>query len=137
MRTNSIVLAVAAMAVCAAVHAQTFSQKTYAGSYAYNHADLNNDGREDLIYHTQTGFAVVLSTGPGTYAAPVSYNVPDNFPAATITLDLNNDGKLDVIAFNSFDHSFHEYLNTGRGGPGVFEFVQGLCGCYGYGGGRL
>src|ERR1700722_1591108 len=116
MRTNSIVLAVAAMAVCAAVHAQTFSQKTYAGSYAYNHADLNNDGREDLIYHTQTGFAVVLSTGPGTYAAPVSYNVPDTFPAATITLDLNNDGNLDVIAFNSFDDSFHEYLNTGRGG---------------------
>jgi hypothetical protein len=115
MKTSSIVIAIAVMSVCAASQAQTFEQKTSAGMYTYNHADLNNDGREDLIYHTQNGFAVVLSTGPGTYGTPVSYNVPDNFPAATITLDLNNDGKLDVIAFNSFDSSFHEYLNTGNG----------------------
>jgi len=116
MKTSSIVIAIAAMTVCSATQAQTFEQKTYAGSYTYNHADLNNDGREDLVYHTQTGFAVVLSTGPGTYGAPVSYNVPDNLPAATITLDLNNDGKLDIIAFNSFDSKFDVYLNTGSGG---------------------
>jgi hypothetical protein len=65
MKTSSIMIAVAAVAVCAALPAQgqTFGQRTYAGMYTYNHADLNNDGREDLIYHTQTGFAVVLSTG--------------------------------------------------------------------------
>lgn len=137
MTTSSIVTVAAAMAVCAASQAQgqVFEQRTYAGMYTYNHADLNNDGREDLIYHTQSGFAVVLSTGPGTYAAPVNYNVPDNFPAATITLDLNNDGKLDVIAFNSFDSKFDAYLNTGSGGlqleteytapAGVMDMVVG------------
>ena len=90
MKISSIVIAVAAMAVCAAsrIEGQSFVQKTSAGMYTYNHADLNNDGREDLVYHTQTGFAVVLSTGPGTYAAPVSYDVPDRFPAATVTIDL-------------------------------------------------
>jgi hypothetical protein len=118
VKTSSIGIVFAAMAVCAVSQAQgqVFAQKTYAGMYTYNHADLNNDGREDLVYHTQNGFAVVLSTGPGTYAAPVSYNVPDNLPAATVTLDLNNDGKLDVIAFNASSSGFYEYLNTGDGG---------------------
>jgi len=117
MKSSSIVAVVAAMVVCAASHAQspTFGQKTYAGVYTYNHADLNNDGREDLIYHTTTGFAVELSNGPGTYAAPVNYNVPDKEPTATVSIDLNNDGKIDEIAYNSFAPGFYEYLNTGDG----------------------
>lgn len=109
---------VAAMVACAAAsHAQTptFGQKTYAGVYTYNHADLNNDGREDLIYHTQTGFAVELSDGPGSYGTPVDYNVPDSEPTATVSIDLNNDGKLDEIAYNSFAPGFYIYLNTGDG----------------------
>ncbi|HKF47916.1 MAG TPA: VCBS repeat-containing protein [Terracidiphilus sp.] len=115
MRTSCIVIA--AIAVCAAVPAQTpvFSQRTYTGMYSYNHAELNNDGHEDLLYHTPTGFAVVLSTGPGTYAAPVDYNVPDNKPSGTISLDVNNDTRMDVIAFNSSAPGFYEYLNTGNG----------------------
>lgn len=107
----------AAMLVCAAAHAQTpvFSQRTYTGLYTYNHADLNRTGRESLVYHTPTGFAVLLSSGPGTYAAPVDYNVPDNQPSGTVTLDMNNDSWLDVIAFNSSAPGFYEYLNTGNG----------------------
>src|ERR1700691_43425 len=104
MKTSSILTAVATLAVCAASHAQSpvFGQRTYAGIYTYNHADLNSDGREDLIYHTQTGFAVELSTGGASYAAPVSYNVPDSEPTATVSIDINNDGKLDEIAYNGF-----------------------------------
>jgi hypothetical protein len=115
MKLSCIVIA--ALAVCAGVRAQTpvFGHRTYAGMYTYNHADLNNDGREDLIYHTQTGFAVVLSNGPGSYAAPVSYDVPDKEPTGTVTLDINNDGKLDIIAFNGFAPGLYEYLNTGDG----------------------
>lgn len=118
MKTSSIVTVAAAMAVCLAARAQTpvFGHRTYAGMYTYNHADLNNDGREDLVYHTQTGFDVVLSTGPGTYAAPVSYNVPDNEPSGTVSIDINNDGKLDVLAYNGFAPGVYEYLNTGDGG---------------------
>jgi hypothetical protein len=83
--------------------------------YTYNHADLNNDGREDLIYHTQTGFAVAMSTTSGTYAAPVSYDVPDREPSGTVSLDLNNDGKLEVVAFNGFAPGIYVYRNTGDG----------------------
>jgi hypothetical protein len=32
-----------------------------------------------------------------------------------VSLDINNDGKLDVIAFNPFAPGFYEYLNTGNG----------------------
>jgi hypothetical protein len=126
MKTSSIVIAAAALAVCAASQAQgqVFGQRTYTGMYTYNHADLNNDGREDLIYHTQTGFAVDLSTGGATYAAPVSYNVPDNVASGTVTLDMNNDGKLDVIAFNGLAPGFYEYLNTGAGGLNLQSTYQ-------------
>jgi hypothetical protein len=118
MKISSITMAIAAMGLCATLPAQgqVFGQRTYPGMYTYNHADLNNDGREDLIYHTQSGFAVTLSSGPGTYAAPVSYTVPDGDAAGTVSIDLNNDGKLDEIAFNSFAPGFYEYLNTGDGG---------------------
>lgn len=117
MKSIPILTVVAAMVVCTASQAQTpvFGHRTYPGSYTYNHADLNNDGREDLIFHTQTGFAVALSTADATYATPVSYNVPNNQASATVSLDMNNDGKLDVIAFNTFAPGFYEYLNIGNG----------------------
>jgi hypothetical protein len=47
----------------------------------YYHADLNNDGREDIVfaYYPEMGvngsFAVELSNGDGTYAAPVNYQI--------------------------------------------------------------
>jgi hypothetical protein len=41
--------------------------------------------------------------------------VPDNEPSGTVTLDINNDGNLDVIAFNGFSQGIYEYLNTGDG----------------------
>lgn len=117
MKTCSFLIAAAVLAVCTAANAQTpiFSQRSYTGLYTYNHADLNRTGRESLVYHTPTGFAVVLSTGPGTYAAPVDYNVPDNQPSGTVTLDENNDSWPDVIAFNSSAPGFYEYLNNGNG----------------------
>jgi hypothetical protein len=118
MKTSCFLMAAATLAACAGAGAQTpiFGQRTYTGLYTYNHADLNRSGRESLIYHTQSsGFAVVLSTGPGTYAAPVDYNVPDNQPSGTITLDVNNDSWPDVIAFNSAAPGFYEYLNNGDG----------------------
>lgn len=117
MKTSSTVIVVAAMSVCAASQAQSpmFGHRTYAGMYTYNHADLNNDGREDLIFHTQTGFAVALTTGSATYATPVSYNVPDGHAAGTVSIDINNDGKLDEIAFDGFAAGFYEYINQGDG----------------------
>lgn len=117
MKLMQVTTVIAAALTCAVTQGQTiaFGHRTYTATYTYTHADLNNDGREDLVYHTQTGFAVVLSTGDGTYAAPVSYNVPDNQGSGTVVLDMNNDGKPDIIAYNPFGNGFYEYLNQGGG----------------------
>jgi FG-GAP-like repeat len=95
--------------------ALTFGHRTYPGRSTYTHADLNNDGREDLIYYTNTGFAVALSNGDGTYAAPVSYTVPDGHSAGIVTFDHNNDGYTDIFAFNASSQQFYEYLNNKNG----------------------
>ncbi len=117
MKATNLFTVFAATVLCAAAQAQTpvFGHRTYPATYTYSHADLNNDGREDLVYHTQTGFAVVLSISGATYAAPVAYRVPDSQGSGTVLLDINNDGKPDIIAFNSFAPGFYEYLNNGDG----------------------
>lgn len=116
-RKRVLMSLLAGMMIPAALCAQNavFGHRTYNGKVTTTHADLNNDGREDLVYFTQTGFAVVLSTGDGTYGPETDYNVPDNLPAGTLTFDQNNDGRLDIIAYNWSGTGFYEYLNNGDG----------------------
>ena len=102
-------------------HAQTltFSQLTYPGNTTYTHADLNNDGREDLVYPTvapsgPSGFTVVLSTGDDAYAAPVFYAAPNGFAQNIVLIDLNNDGYPDLVTWNGGSY-FYEYLNNKSG----------------------
>jgi len=110
------ILAVAAVCSAGQTRQPVFGQRTYNNAnYAYVHADLNNDGREDLVFATLHGFGVVLSTGDATYGAETDYTVPDSFPAGVVTMDINNDGKLDIFAFNSGAPGFYEYLNNGDG----------------------
>ncbi len=89
----------------------------------YLHADLNSDGREDLvwIYYPAMGgfstFFVQLSNGDGTYAAPVGYETPQGNNTTLNTLaigDFNNDGKADVAVFAA-DGTVYLYLNKGNG----------------------
>jgi hypothetical protein len=89
----------------------------------YSHADLNNDGREDLVWIDRpvmgavNAFYVNMSTGDGTYAAPVAYQTPQGSDAFLNTLaigDFNNDGKADVAVFVE-DGTVYLYLNKGNG----------------------
>ena len=66
--------------------------------------DVNNDGREDFVATQQVnsplpGFTVQLSNGDGTYAAPVSYQLPETQAMAydIVLADVNGDGWLDII----------------------------------------
>jgi hypothetical protein len=89
-------------------------------------ADLNNDGREDLISmigDIQTGgtgvFVVRLSNGDGTYGSPKQYVLPNNSAGFGIVIgDFNNDGSAD-IAFGGGNDALGDvifmYLNDGKG----------------------
>lgn len=117
LKNQYVTALLAAVAVCGAAQAATptFGHRTYNGGYTPAHGDLNNDGREDLVVPTLTGFSVVLSTSDATYGTKTNYTVPDSYPSGVVLLDLNNDRKLDIIAYNRAQQGFYEYLNKGDG----------------------
>ena len=66
-------------------------------------ADLNGDGETDLIvtnsYFSNT-IAVFLGKGDGTFKAAVTYDSGGGFPATVVPIDLNHDGKIDLVVAN-------------------------------------
>ena len=65
-------------------------------------ADLNGDGRLDLVVTSESSNAVgiMLGNGDATFQGPVSYSV-GNTPKATSIGDLDGDGKLDLATANT------------------------------------
>jgi hypothetical protein len=70
-------------------------------------ADLNNDGKQDLIFSYQSnnlnnGVATLLGNGDGTFAAPVNFNIGSANAIGSallplITEDVDADGNADVV----------------------------------------
>lgn len=97
-------------------------------------ADLNNDGRLDILVNDGSGaINVVLNQGNGSFATPKSYAVTLNSANAVIA-DFNQDGFLDVakgsfgvtsinIAFGNGDGSFT--AATTYAGLGAPAYVAG------------
>jgi hypothetical protein len=72
--------------------------------------DLNNDGKQDLVFSYQAfgvgnnnGVATLLGNGDGTFAAPVNFTIgtsavtPGSPILPLVTADFNADGKADVV----------------------------------------
>src|SRR5919106_5925924 len=63
--------------------------------------DFNGDGRLDLVLTVnspQIGVSLLRGNGDGTFAAPVTFPNTSGFDSpAVAAVDLNNDGKLDVV----------------------------------------
>lgn len=86
----------------------SFHQTTTPGTLSQIlHAELNNDGREDLVYlkSDSSGFYVQLSTGDGTYAAPTFYPMPSGEFSEQIgaIADFTGDGNADIIVDEAND----------------------------------
>ena len=103
--------------------------EVYDISGASQHADLNNDGREDFVIptygysvgiHQISTFAVQLSNGDGTYAKPVTYTLPDqNSVLGVYIADVNGDKLPDLLVFGQDTSGYHDtlflYINNGAG----------------------
>lgn len=95
--------------------------------------DLNNDGSPDLIVNgqirgTSRGQLIVFynqaAAGmPAQYALGnrQTFNIQNNLAESVATLDLNQDGKTDLL-MGRFDGTLTVLLNSG--GPGTFSYTQ-------------
>jgi hypothetical protein len=60
-------------------------------------ADLNSDGKPDLVVTDSSGVSVLLGNGDGTFQAAVSYGAGGFESLSVAVADVNGDGKLDLV----------------------------------------
>jgi hypothetical protein len=82
------------------------------GAYEVTLADLNGDGKLDVVQATQLdstngnqNVIVFLGNGDGTFQAALPFSSEGHWPSAVAVADLNHDGKPDIVTGNSFGTS--------------------------------
>jgi len=75
-------------------------------------ADLNGDGKRDLVASDGSGISVFPGNGDFTFGAPVKLTTGIQ-PADVIIADLNGDGRRDIVTANNFGASISVFLNKG------------------------
>jgi len=80
-------------------------------------ADVNKDGKPDILTANFSGtIGVLLGNGDGTFQPAVGYNSARQYPEPqwVVVSDVNNDGKLDLLAANG-DGTLGVLLGNGDG----------------------
>jgi len=94
------------------------------GLYAVAAADLNEDGRSDVIlWDEQNGLELLFGAGNGTFASSM---VLASFPATfrLSTKDVNKDGHVDVVALTG--QGLYVMLGTGTATLGTPQITPGI-----------
>ncbi len=99
----------------------------FANAVAYNSggydpwsvavADLNGDGKPDIVVANSSGggVGILLGNGDGTFQTVVTYDSGGSFPTSVAVADLNGDGKPDIVVSNSGDNNVGVLLGNGDG----------------------
>ncbi|SFQ82333.1 FG-GAP repeat domain-containing protein [Hymenobacter arizonensis] len=95
-----------------------YSTGTGSQPYAVAVADVNADGRPDVLtanYGTNS-VGVLLGTGTGTFAVAVAYATGSGSqPVGLVVADVNADGRPDVLTANASTNSVGVLLGSGTG----------------------
>jgi len=63
-------------------------------------ADVNGDGKPDIVVANPDDLAVLLGNGDGTFQTAVAYGSGGRYPSLAGVADVNGDGKPDIVAVN-------------------------------------
>jgi hypothetical protein len=78
-------------------------------------ADINGDGKPDIVCGNSKGVVVLLGLGTGKFKTPVTYPVSaTSYPGFGVLADINGDSKLDIVTSN-YDGTLSVLLNKGTG----------------------
>ena len=75
------------------------SYKVGSNPYTVVIADVNKDGRPDILTSTASGVSLLLGNGDGTFQA-ATIAVPLSGDVGLAAADMNGDGKLDLVVFS-------------------------------------